>query len=151
MCSYLVGLAPKVGKKAKIRNQYNQVPHLTQDIVWKIDKKTSHTGEPRSHRSALSKQVLTQTRHYSKDKLTQNQKIHKRSTALERPNFWSFIFFHLFCMSALQGRTGPGPEVIKKFSCSTQLSIKFQLLISPGGGAGGGGGGGGVLSFFLHT
>ena len=25
-------------KKAKIRNQYNQVPHLTQDTVWKSDK-----------------------------------------------------------------------------------------------------------------
>ena len=24
----------------------------------------------------------------------------------------------------------PGPEVIKLFSCSTQLSIKFELLIS---------------------
>ena len=24
---------------------------------------------------------------------------------------------------------GPGPEVIKLFSCSTQLSMKFQLLI----------------------
>ena len=25
---------------------------------------------------------------------------------------------------------GPGPEVIKLFSCSTQLSMKFQLLIN---------------------
>ena len=25
----------------------------------------------------------------------------------------------------------PGPEVIKPFSCSTQLSMKFQLLIKP--------------------
>ena len=25
--------------------------------------------------------------------------------------------------------SGPGPEVIKLFSCSTQLSTKFQLLI----------------------
>ena len=24
----------------------------------------------------------------------------------------------------------PGPEVIKKFSCSTLLSMKFQMLIS---------------------
>ena len=25
---------------------------------------------------------------------------------------------------------GPGPEVIKLFSCSTQFSIKFQMLLS---------------------
>ena len=30
----------KVRKKEKIRNQYNQVPHLTQDTVWKSDKNT---------------------------------------------------------------------------------------------------------------
>ena len=27
------------------------------------------------------------------------------------------------------GSVGPGPEVIKLFSCSTQLSTKFQLLM----------------------
>ena len=31
-----------------------------------------------------------------------------------------------FCRQALWG---PGPEVIKRFSCSTQLSMKFSLLI----------------------
>ena len=25
---------------------------------------------------------------------------------------------------------GPGPEVIELFSCSTQLSLKFQILIN---------------------
>ena len=37
-------------KKAKIKNRYNQVPHLTQDTVWESDKKhkkNSHTREPR--------------------------------------------------------------------------------------------------------
>ena len=28
----------KVRKKKKIRNRYNQVPHLTQDTVWESDK-----------------------------------------------------------------------------------------------------------------
>ena len=40
----------KVRKKAKIRNQYSQVPRLTQDTVWDSDKKhkkTSHIREPR--------------------------------------------------------------------------------------------------------
>ena len=40
----------KVRKKATIRNQYNQAPHLTQDTTWESKKahnKTSHTREPR--------------------------------------------------------------------------------------------------------
>ena len=30
----------KVRRKEKIRNQYNQVPHLTKDIVWESDRIT---------------------------------------------------------------------------------------------------------------
>ena len=30
----------KVGKKAKIRNRCNQLPHLTQDTEWESDKNT---------------------------------------------------------------------------------------------------------------
>ena len=30
--------AVKVRKTAKIRNQFNQVPHLTQDTHWKVTK-----------------------------------------------------------------------------------------------------------------
>ena len=39
----------KVSKAAKIRNRYNQVPHLTQDTIWEIDKFTAkhHKQEPR--------------------------------------------------------------------------------------------------------
>ena len=29
----------KVRKKAKIRNQHNQVPHLTKDTIWESEKK----------------------------------------------------------------------------------------------------------------
>ena len=37
----------KVRKKAKFRNRYNQVPHLTWDTIWKSDKNTRkhHTQE----------------------------------------------------------------------------------------------------------
>ena len=40
----------KVGKESKFWNQYNQVPHLTQDTIWQSDKytKTLVTGEPSS-------------------------------------------------------------------------------------------------------
>ena len=36
-----------VKKKAKIRNRYNQVPHLTRDTIWESDKNTRkhHTQE----------------------------------------------------------------------------------------------------------
>ena len=30
----------KVKKKAKIRHQYNQVPHLTRSTIWESDKTT---------------------------------------------------------------------------------------------------------------
>ena len=38
-----------VRKKTKIRNRYNQVPHLTQDTTWESDKITirHHKQEPR--------------------------------------------------------------------------------------------------------
>ena len=29
-------------KKAKIRNRYNKVPHLTQDTIWECDKNTTN-------------------------------------------------------------------------------------------------------------
>ena len=34
----LVLMTFSVRKKARIRNQYNQVPHLTQDTTWESDK-----------------------------------------------------------------------------------------------------------------
>ena len=47
-----------VSKVAKIRNRYNQVPHLTQDTNGKVTN--SHkTPQTRAKRSALSKQVTT--------------------------------------------------------------------------------------------
>ena len=36
----LVSVSIKVSKGAKIRNRYNQVPHLTQDINGKVIKNT---------------------------------------------------------------------------------------------------------------
>ena len=37
-CIFLGALRVKVRKAAKVRNRYNQVPHLTQDTVWESDK-----------------------------------------------------------------------------------------------------------------
>ena len=39
----------KVGKRAKIKNRYNQVPHLTLDTTWQSDKHTirRHKRGPR--------------------------------------------------------------------------------------------------------
>ena len=50
-------LVVKVSKDAKIRNRYNQVPHLTQDTNGKVTN--SKTPQTRAKRSALSQQVTT--------------------------------------------------------------------------------------------
>ena len=44
----------KVKKKAKIRNRYNQVPHLTQDTIRESDKTQEKITHKRAKRSALS-------------------------------------------------------------------------------------------------
>ena len=80
----LVGKATfsvKVSNGAKIRNRYNQVPHLTQDTNGKVTN-SQKTPQTRAKRSALSQQVTTkhnkQTRtKHSKHKTEQK---HKRST-----------------------------------------------------------------------
>ena len=46
----------KARKTARIRNRYNQVPHLSQDIKWESNKSQSQT---RAKGSALSLQVTT--------------------------------------------------------------------------------------------
>ena len=46
----------KVSKGAKIRNRYNQVPHLTQDTNGKVTN-SQQTPQTRAKRSALSQQV----------------------------------------------------------------------------------------------
>ena len=48
----------KVSKGAKIRNRYNQVPHLTQEINGKVTN-SQQTPQTRAKRSALSQQVTT--------------------------------------------------------------------------------------------
>ena len=48
----------EVSKVAKIRNRYNQVPHLTQDTNGKVTN-SQKTPQTRAKRSALSQQVTT--------------------------------------------------------------------------------------------
>ena len=46
----VIGSLYEVREKAKIRNPYNQIPHLAKDIISESDKNTkkiSHTREPR--------------------------------------------------------------------------------------------------------
>ena len=56
--SYFVCRLIKVSKSAKIRNRYNQVPHLTQDTNGKVTN-SQQTPQTRAKRSALSQQVTT--------------------------------------------------------------------------------------------
>ena len=59
----------KVGKKAaKIRNRYNQVPHLAQDIIWESDKTQENIRYKRAksldHKSTMTRQEsMTNTKH----------------------------------------------------------------------------------------
>ena len=52
-------LIVKVSNGAKIRNRYNQVPHLTQDTNGKVTN-SQKTPQTRAKRSALSQQVTTE-------------------------------------------------------------------------------------------
>ena len=67
-------LSFKVNKETKIRNRYNQVPHLTKDITRESDKNTikHHTQESKEvspfpagdHKAALNRQEsMTNTKH----------------------------------------------------------------------------------------
>ena len=46
-------------QKAKIRNRYNQGPHLTQDTIWESDKTQENITYKRAKRSVFSQQVTT--------------------------------------------------------------------------------------------
>ena len=53
LCTDNVGGVPKVSNGAKIRNRYNQVPHLTQDTNGKVTN-SQKTPQTRAKRPALS-------------------------------------------------------------------------------------------------
>ena len=58
-CSFYCGTEVlQISKGAKIRNRYNQVPHLTKDTNGKVTN-TQLDTTTRAKRSALSQQVTT--------------------------------------------------------------------------------------------
>ena len=78
----------KVSKGAKIRNPYNQVPHLTQDTNGKETKshldttKESQEVSPfpaGDHKAHIKRRAQRHSKH-----TTEKKKIYKRSTILER-------------------------------------------------------------------
>ena len=58
MSAFSQQVTTKVSNGAKIRNRYNQVPHLTQDTNGKVTN-SQKTPQTRAKRSALSQQVTT--------------------------------------------------------------------------------------------
>ena len=79
----------KVSKGAKIRNRYNQVPHLTQETNGKVtnsQRNTTNEGQEVSPFPAGDYKAITKRRsqRHSKYKTEKTEKIHKRSTALEQ-------------------------------------------------------------------
>ena len=71
-CKSILVWVKKVRKKAKIRNQCNQVPHLTQDTLWECDKSTRKQHLQKrlevSPFPAGEQGCKPQTRQYVKDK-----------------------------------------------------------------------------------
>ena len=80
----------KVSKGAKIRNRYNQVPHLTQNTKGKVTNSQFDTTNESQEISPFpagdhEAHINRRAKRHSKHKTEKNpQKIHKRSTALER-------------------------------------------------------------------
>ena len=77
----------KVSKGAKIRNRYNQVPHLTQDTNGKVtNSQLDNTNESQEdspfpagdHKAHINRHTKRHSKHKTE------KKIHKRITALER-------------------------------------------------------------------
>ena len=50
-------------REAKIRNPYDQIPHITQDTIWQSDKTQENITYKSAKRSALSQQVTTRLQH----------------------------------------------------------------------------------------
>ena len=53
----------KVRKAAKIRNRYNQIPHLTQDTTWESDNKSEEDSpfEAGDHKVEMNRHVSIKT------------------------------------------------------------------------------------------
>ena len=73
----------KVRKRAKIRNRYNQAPHLTQDTNGKVTTSQIHITNG-TNRSALSHQVTT--RHQQTD--VHESKRKQELTGPKRRSLW---------------------------------------------------------------
>ena len=56
-------------KKAKIRERYNQVPQLTQDIVWESDKNTT-----KRHIQESQEVIPARSRQGNMEKINTNKK-----------------------------------------------------------------------------
>ena len=84
----------KIRKNAKIRNRYNQVPHLTQDTTIESNKNTQNITYKRAKSLALSKQVPPSLQ-LTDIQIRQEEKNTKGSTKEAQP--WdSQLFFFLF-------------------------------------------------------
>ena len=82
-------MSKEVSKGAKIRNLYNQVPHLAQDTNGKVTNSllgtTNESQEVSPYPAGDHKaHINRRAQRHSKHKTEKNIKLHKRSTALER-------------------------------------------------------------------
>ena len=115
---HILILWKKVRKSAKIRNRYNQAPHLTQDTNGKVTtSQLDITNESQEvspfpagdHKAHINRRV----QRHSKNK-TEKKKIHKRSIALKRS------------VKYLTGLTAPTSPLIQMW-IKTHISIMSTL------------------------
>ena len=101
---YDPGLVSKVRKRAKIRNRYNQAPHLTQDTYGKVTTSQLEIKNDSQEVSPFPAGNIEASinRHARKHNKTRQklQMIHKRSTTLEQPAkiFYQGQMKNLFCV-----------------------------------------------------
>ena len=76
-----------VRKKEKVRNRYNQVPHLTQNTTWERDKTQENITHKKAKRPAISQQVTT--------RLQKQTRKHDRYETYEVQllNYFLFVLF----------------------------------------------------------
>ena len=114
----------KVRKTARIRNRYNQVPHLSQDTKWESNKNTINipnknqevspfpSGDPKS--AMNRRESMTTTRQFLKTYIT--QMIHLRSAALKRS-------VKLFYWRVLTGFTARQPNPLIQMLIKTHRCL----------------------------
>ena len=128
----------KVRKRAKIRNQKNQIPHRTKGTIWKSDKNTRRCNKQESHevspfptgdhKAAMNRQDSMTDCH--KTKIT--KRIHKRSTTLVRsvrklPEGLTHLMVPTSPLFLMWIKTHICLVIMNDLSCNSSLLVQIEI------------------------